>query len=152
MPMLVETGDTVRLRFEDIAMGPFVWAKADLAPGADGGAPAEITMSESGRVGRYAQLPATPPPTLEAGAGLIGRYTAPDIAGGAVIAVDGDALVMTVNDDVGQGRFPLTALSDKTFFAASPLMPGMNTVLTVTADGFHLTGGRTRHLAFTRTA
>lgn len=152
MPMLVETGDTVRLRFEDIAMGPFVWAKADLAPGPDGGAPAAITMSESGRTASYQRLPATPPPTLTAGAGLVGRYTAPDLAGGAVIAVDGEALMMTVNDDLAHGRFPLTALSDKVFLAASPLMPGMFTVLTVTADGFHLTGGRTRHLAFTRAA
>jgi CubicO group peptidase (beta-lactamase class C family) len=154
MPILRDEGDVLRIAFEDIAMGPFVWKVADLAADAAGGAPEAIDMAETGRVLRFGKLPAKPPATLEAGAALVGRYRSVDLNADGTVTVEADKLLLAVQAQTGRTVYELEALSDIVFSARSAAIPGFALSVTVLPEGagFHISGGRTRHILFSPVA
>lgn len=154
MPVLRDAGDAFRIGFEHLALGPLVWAKADLAADAQGKAPATITISECGTQSIYTRVDGPAPDAATAAAVLAGAYRCADLDADAVIALADGALTLTIEAGYGASIMPLTPLADTLLLAGIAAMPGMAIGMTVLADGsgFILTGIRTRHLRFVRTA
>jgi hypothetical protein len=154
MPVLRDAGDTFRIGFEDLALGPLVWAKADLAADAEGMAPATLTISECGYPAIYTRVDGPAPDAATAAAALAGTYRSADLnADGAIVLVDG-VLKLTIEAGYGETEMPLTPVADNLLLAGVAAMPGMAVGMTVLDDGsgFILTGIRTRHLRFVRAA
>lgn len=156
VPLLVDDGDTLRLRFEDAVLGHFAWSKGDLAPGTDGAAPATLAFTDAGVPDQLDLLPSTPPDTLKAGRALLGRYHCEDLGAAATIAVEGSQLVLRLSGDYGQNALALTAVSADAFIARAldPLNPSA-LGLTVCRQrrqvvGVKLSSGRARRLHFER--
>jgi hypothetical protein len=154
MPILRDEGEILRIGFEDCAMGPFVWKVADLAADADGNAPAFLDFSETGRVLRCVKLPATPPATLDVGAGLVGRYHCADLAAEGEISIVDGKLVATMQARYGRSVATIAAIGETAFTVDAGVMPGFSLGLTALPDsaGFLINSGRTRHLLFTPVA
>lgn len=155
-PMAVprDEGDTFRIGFEDFALGPIVFAKADLAPDGEGKAPATLAVSECGTPAIFSRVDGPAPDVEAAAAALAGDYRCPDAnAAGAIALVDG-ALKLTIEAGYGANEMPLTPLADNLLLAGLAAMSGMAVGMTVLPDGtgFILTGIRTRHLRFVRAA
>ena len=153
---LHEVGATVRLNFEDVAIGPMVFDTAALAT--SGSAPAELTVSEGGNAERFLRLPETAPVLREAGQGLLGSYRAHDLDADARVEFDGDALHLKVFGAFGVNALSLEALSGDVFSwkAVDEMLP-LRGVLTVERDsavitGFRIDTSRTRHIWFERRA
>jgi CubicO group peptidase (beta-lactamase class C family) len=153
MPVLRDEGDILRIGFEDVAMGPFVFATADLAA-VDGQAPATLRMSETGRVKHFTKLPATPPTVADVAAAWVGRWHSHDLGAEATVTLADDTLTLRVQAAHGSTAYKLEPLSDRVAKAASTAVPGFSLSCTLDADGkgFIMTGGRSRHIAFQRVA
>lgn len=152
-------GDELQLRFETGAHSHLCLRAADLAPQADGQAPATLEIRDAGRAEHLVRLPETPPPALVAGAALMGHWVSHDLAATAEIAAEGDALVLRLRGDYSAHRtLRLTPLADGVFAVGEPDMPMLRLVLSRDNEGgpqgrrFFLNGLRTRHLAFVRAA
>jgi CubicO group peptidase (beta-lactamase class C family) len=154
MPILRDEGEILRIGFEDAAMGPFVWKVADLAADADGNAPAFLDFSETGRVVRCAKLPATPPATLDVGAGLVGRYRSDDLAADVEITIVDGKLTATMQARYGYTVATIDALGETAFAVNAGAVPGFVIGLTALPDGagFVLNSMRTRNMRFTPVA
>ena len=151
---LHEVGATVRLNFEDVAIGPMVFDTAALAT--SGSAPAELTVSEGGNAERFLRLPETAPALREAGQALLGSYRAHDLDADARVEFDGDALHLKVFGAFGVNALSLEALSGDVFSwkAVDEMLP-LRGVLTVERDSAEITGfridtSRSRHIWFER--
>ncbi|WP_375507497.1 histidine--tRNA ligase, partial [uncultured Caballeronia sp.] len=62
-----------------IGLGPYVWAKTDLAPDADGNAPGLLRSQISGDVEFLERLPSAPPDIAQLAPALLGRYRCDDL-------------------------------------------------------------------------
>ena len=155
-PMAVprDEGETFRIGFEDFALGPIVFAKADLAPDSEGKAPATLSISECGNPATFTRVDGPAPDIEAAAAALAGAYRSPDANADAAIALVDGALKLTIEAGYGAIDMPLTPLADNLLLAGLAAMSGMAVGMTVLPDGtgFILTGMRTRHLRFVRTA
>jgi hypothetical protein len=155
---LRDEGDLLRLGLEDLAMGPLSWGADAFASGPDGKAPQSIPMHESGRQVLFARLPETRPSTLDAGQAIAGLFHCKDLDADAKVSFEGDKLVLRILGGEGTGIVELTALSDCVFAGAvQSLAPGYGCCLMAMspggfADGFFISTGRTRKLAFERRA
>jgi CubicO group peptidase (beta-lactamase class C family) len=153
-PLLRDEGQTLRIGFEDLAMGPFVLRVTDLAAGADGKAPAVLPFSESGRALRLKRLPARPPATATAGQALLGRYRSADLDAEATIAFEGEVLTLRMRGGYGSRHIVLAAASAQVFrmtiqdeqlpSTSALVVEGLGDGVT----GFRFSTGRARGLHF----
>lgn len=154
-PVLRDDAERLFVGFEDLAMGPFAFHKADLAA-VQGGAPTQLRWTECGLPEDFALLPKVAPDTAHAAAELLGRYTSADLTADAEMVLQDGRLILRWKSSYGCRQWQLTPLSDAVFtaIAIDPLMPD-RTAITVLRDagrvtGFHLSTGRTRRLQFDR--
>lgn len=158
IPLLQEERDSLRLAFEETAMGPFVFSKSSLKPRPAGRPPEFIEISECGRVERYRLLPMKPPSTARIGASLVGRYWSADLNTWAAIAFEEGELVMRLQGGYGNLVYDLTAASSTVLYATvRGMTPPVQLPLTVSrtsgqVSSFQLSSGRTRGLHFERMA
>ena len=151
---LHEVGATLRLNFEDVAVGPMVVNIADLAT--SGTAPTELMISEGGNAERFVRLPETAPALREAGQALVGRYRAHDLAADASVEFDGDSLLLKTFGSFGVNSAALEAFSADVFGwkATDETLPlrGVLTVERVAGQvaGFRVDTSRSRHIWFER--
>jgi D-aminopeptidase len=156
---LRDPGDELQLGFETGAHSHLCLRGADLAPQADGQAPATLEIRDGGHAEQLVRLPETPPPALAAGAALLGHWVSHDLAATAEIAAEGDALVLRLRGDYSAQRsLRLSPFAEGVFGVDDPDMPMLHLVLSRDDEGgprarrFFLNGPRTRHLAFVRSA
>ena len=148
---LRDEGETLRLGFEDIAMGPYTLRTADIADRAD--APATLEMTESGHVLRLEVLPDTAP--ADAVAPLAGRWRAADLAADAIVLQQDGAWMLRIFGQYAVNEMVLEALSDDVVGLAHPVHPQLRGALSVTrrdgvVTGFRVDSGRTRGMRFER--
>jgi CubicO group peptidase (beta-lactamase class C family) len=144
------------LDFNRVATGPYRVAIGPLAAGAT--APLTLAFDDAGTPQTLERLPA-PPPLDGAGAALVGRYRAHDLAADVLIAFEGDALVARIAGQFGPSVLALTAFSPDLFGwkFVGDLAP-LGGTLRVERDerdggavsGLRLNTLRTRHLHFQR--
>ena len=105
-------GERLRLNLlEDRSGGPYEL----VLPASLEQAPATLTMSEGGNSEVFHLLPQVPPPTLDAGAALIGHYRGNDLNAEAEIAIEGDALLLKIYGEYGTNVMDLQAFSAELF-------------------------------------
>lgn len=159
VPLREMQGSTVLgLAFQDMAMGPLTVQAADLA-GEGGEVPSVLALAEAGHIERYERLPATAPSGAEAGAALIGRYRAADLAADAEVSLDGDKLQLVVFGAAAPNLMLLQPWSSEVFAVsvAGTNLP-LRGVVSVERDSsghiaaFRINTGRTRHMRFVRLA
>jgi CubicO group peptidase (beta-lactamase class C family) len=157
LPILWETGDVLRVGFEDAALGPLEFQRAELS--GSGEPPRSLGYRESGRFETLTRVDDVQPVLAEAGAPLPGRYRSHDLDAEAQIAFEGDELVIRIRGDYsGTRRFTLKAWSATAFEMIDPEQPagGMFAVTAENAGGvtqrFWLNGVRARRVAFDRVA
>ncbi|WP_219211489.1 serine hydrolase domain-containing protein [Variovorax boronicumulans] len=154
---LRDEGDSLRIGFEDMAMGPLVLRTAQLA--AEGAAPPSIDFSEAGHVERFERLPDTPPAPSDAGAPLVGRYRSHDMDAEARVSFEGEQLYLTLFGAHGSNRIALRPFSHDVFGweeRESALPHKERGVLNVErrggeVAGFRMNTSRTRRMWFERT-
>jgi hypothetical protein len=155
-PILRDRGEVIGFRMEEAGLGPVEIRVADLAPGADGGAPAELAISDTGTVERFELLPAAAPTVADASPPLLGRYRCHDLNADAQIAFEGEAFVLRIFGSLAGRAFAIQPYSDVAFglTALDPMMPGFH-AMTVETPGarvqsFRVSSGRARRLQFVR--
>jgi hypothetical protein len=155
-PVLIDDGQTLRLGFERVVMGPFVWQVTDLAATPEGGAPSRLPMTDGGVPDVLELLPTTPPDTVKAGRLLRGRHHCADLGATATIAFKGEDLMLHLVGEYGVHMMTVQALSP-TVFTARPVDRTLPFGYGITlrrqgrqVTGFDLGSGRTRQLRFTR--
>jgi hypothetical protein len=156
MPILRDTGETLQAGFEDVALGPLVFRTADLAPDADGKAPATLPFGESGEFETLARLPdQLPPPTCRS-QDLVGRYVSHDLGAEARIELAGEKLLLKLKGEFGPWReFAVTPYSASAFGLQETGLPGASLALTTEqahglVESFRIESIRVRHLQFLR--
>jgi CubicO group peptidase (beta-lactamase class C family) len=156
LPVLRDTGDTLRAGFEDVALGPLVLPTADLAPGPDGGAPARLSFGETGHFEILERLPESPPPPALRKDDLVGRFASHDLGAEARIEwVDGK-LLFRLKGEFGPWReFAVTPYSETAFGLQETGYPGGCLAMTAeqpqgTVESFRVESIRVRHLQFLR--
>lgn len=157
MPVpLHDTGESIRLGFEDMAAMPIECATTDL-PAAGDAAPESLAVKLGGNLRLLDKLPEPPPPNRIAGVALAGRYRSADLAVDAEVTLDGETLTMRVQGDAPAVRYQLQALDADVFAWEMLDLPGppMKGLLDVHREGgavrgFHLQTSRTRQLWFAR--
>jgi CubicO group peptidase (beta-lactamase class C family) len=142
---------TLRLGFEDVAMGPYVLERSVL----DGQltAPDTIEIAESGWKRQLELLPDNAP--LDAAAPLAGRYRSQDLDANAVIVRENDTWKLRIFGVHGMNDLVFEPLSANVFGVTHPELAKMRLVLTADRDGdrvheFFIHSGRTRHMRFER--
>ena len=148
---LREEGDTLRLGFEDIAMGPSTVRTADIAGKVQ--APATLEMTESGHVLRLDLLPDAAPP--EAVACLQGRWRAPELDADAVVVSVEGRWMLRVFGRYAVNEMVLEAISDEVVGVTHPRMPQLRAALSIdrrdgAVVGLRVSTGRTRGMRFER--
>jgi len=152
----MQGGALLGLAFQDLAMGPLTMQVADLA-GEGQQAPSVLALAEAGHVERYERLPATPPSVAEAGAALIGRYRAADLAADAQVQLDGEQLQLRVFGAAAPNLLLLQPWSSEVFGVSVPgtQLP-LRGVLSAERDAagriaaFRIDTPRTRQMRFVR--
>jgi hypothetical protein len=126
---------------------------ADLAA-VDGGAPATLRITETGRVKHFTRLPAAPPAVADVASAWVGRWHSHDMAADAAATLAEDKLTLRVQGPYGSTHYTLEPLSGTVAKAGSSALPGFSVSCTLADDGnsFIMTGGRSRHVAFQRVA
>ena len=148
---LRDEGETLRLGFEDVAMGPYVLERSAL----DGQptAPDTIEIAESGWKRQLQLLPDEP--SLDVAAALAGRYRSHDLDADAVIVRENDTWKLRIFGVHGMNDLAFEPLSANVFGVTHPELAKMRLVLTTEGDGgrvqaFFVHSGRTRHMRFAR--
>ncbi|MCO7597471.1 MULTISPECIES: serine hydrolase domain-containing protein [Pseudomonas] len=151
---LTDDGDTLRIGFQELAVGPLSLPVAQLADLQQ--APASLEFSEGGHAEVFERLPAKAPSVAQVGAALVGDYHAPDLGADAQIRFDGDVLNLYVHGAHAVSVMPLEAFSSEVFGLKSQV-PALSLygVLNIERQdgrvtGFNLNTMRTRHLQFER--
>jgi CubicO group peptidase (beta-lactamase class C family) len=150
VPMRDE-GATLRLGFEDIAMGPFTLRTADIADLAE--APATLEMTESGHVLRLELLPGSAP--ADAIAPLAGRYRAADLAADAQVLREDGHWKLRIFGQYAVNEFALAPLSADVAALSHAVHPQLRAALSMTrrdgaVSGFRVDSARTRGMRFER--
>ena len=151
---LHDAGKDLRLRFEDLAIGPIVVETSALAT--SGEAPAKLEISESGNAETFVKLPANAPKLKAAGQPLVGRYRAPDLDADAEITLADDKLELKVYGSMGLNTMLLEPFSNDSFGWKIPdAMLPLRGSLTVDRKGGRVKGlridtSRSRHIWFER--
>jgi D-aminopeptidase len=148
---LRDEGDTLRLGFEDIAMGPFTLRSADIADRAE--PPPMLEMTESGHVLRLELLPESAPAGVLAS--LAGRYRAADLSADAVVVQEEDGWKLRIFGRYAVNELALEALSADVVGLAHAVHPQLRGALSIDrrdglVTGFRVSSGRTRGLRFER--
>jgi CubicO group peptidase (beta-lactamase class C family) len=157
-PIIRDEGHQLRVAFEDVAMGPFIYPVAELAAGPDGQAPASFTFTESGLVTRFVRLPAEAPATAEAGRALQGRWRSRDLDATATIAFEGEVLTMRMQGGYGSRHIVLDAVSSAVFrmTVRDEMLPSTSALIAERQGdevvGFRFGSARARGLHFERLA
>jgi D-aminopeptidase len=156
LPILRDRGEVIGFRMEEAGLGPVEIRVADLAPAPDGGAPAELVVTETGTSERFKLLPATAPTASVASKSLLGRYRCHDLNADAQIAFEGEQLVLRIFGSLAGRPFAIQPYSDAAFglTALDPMMPGFH-AMTIEApssrvESFRVSAGRARRLQFVR--
>ncbi|QPF72366.1 serine hydrolase [Roseateles sp. DAIF2] len=149
---LRDEGEALRLRIQDLAIGPLEMPSQALA----GEPPDTLLFSEGGHAERAQRLPSPPPSLAEAGSALVGRYLAPDLDAEATMAFEGERLLLRVAGHYGTTSMTLDAYASDVFGwqMEDPFLPLRGT-LNVQREagrviGFQLDTWRTRGLRFDR--
>jgi D-aminopeptidase len=109
-PIALHDGEKyLRLAAEEIAVGPFLIEKADVADKEE--PPSRLQILEGEVQLDFALVPDTRPETAVAGASLTGRYRCADIGGSATIGFDGENLVMHITGTVARNTLILKPLT-----------------------------------------
>jgi len=148
---LRDEGGTLRLGFEDIAMGPYTLRTADLADRAE--PPAVLEMTESGHVLRLHLLPEAAP--ADALAPLAGRYRAADLDADAVVVQEDDGWKLRIFGRHGLNELAIEPLSADVAALAHAVHPQLRGALSIArrhgaVTGFQVDSGRTRGMRFER--
>ncbi|MDE2369073.1 MAG: serine hydrolase [Burkholderiales bacterium] len=148
---LRDEGETLRLGFEDIAMGPYTLRTADIAGGAE--APATLEITESGHRLQLERLPQPAP--ADAVAPLAGRYRAADLDADAVVVLEDGLWKLRIFGHHAPHEMLLQALSADVCALADPLHPQLRGALSVerrdgAVSGFRVDSGRSRRVRFER--
>ncbi len=148
---LRDEGDTLRLGFEDIAMGPYALRTADIADRP--APPATLEMTESGHVLRLELLPDAAP--ADAIAPLAGRWHAADLDADAVIALEDGTWTLRIFGQYAVNVLALEPLSADVVGLAHPVHPQLRGALSIdrhegVVTGFRVDSGRTRGMRFER--
>jgi CubicO group peptidase (beta-lactamase class C family) len=157
-PILRDEGQHLRVAFEDVAIGPFIFPVAELAAGHDGKAPASFTLTESGVASRFKRLPAKPPATAKVGQALLGGWRSQDLDATATIAFEGDVLTMRMQGGYGQRHIVLDAVSASVLRmnVRDALLPSTSALIVERQDGkvvgLRFSTARARGLHFERIA
>jgi D-aminopeptidase len=150
---LRDEGETLRLGFEDIAMGPFTVRTAAIADQAE--APRTIEMTESGHVMRMELLPESAP--ADALEPLAGRYRAHDLDADATVLQEDGKWRLRVFGRYALNELLLEPLSNDVAALTHPAQPQLRAALSIdrrngAIAGFRIDSGRTRGMRFERTA
>jgi len=148
---LRDEGETLRLGFEDIAMGPFTLRTADIADRTE--APPTLEMTESGHVLRLELLPESAP--AQALAPLAGRYRAADLDADAVLLQEDGGWKLRIFGQYAVNELALEALSADVVGLSHAVHPQLRAVLAInrregSVSGFRVDSGRTRGMRFER--
>ena len=155
-PLLTDTGDALRIGFEQIGLGPYVWAKPDLAPDADGNAPGLLRSEISGDVEFLERLPSSPPDIAQLAQALLGRYRCDDLDTDAEIVSLDSAVQLLLRGGYSATRaLSLEPLSSIAFSAVEVDAPWDRYVLSierpnVAAASFWIDTLRARRVQFRR--
>lgn len=151
---LTDAGDTLRIGFQELAVGPLslpVTQLADLQQ-----APASLEFSEGSHAEVFERLPAQAPSLAQVGAALVGDYHAADLGADALIRFDGEVLNLYVHGAHAVSVMPLEAFSTDVLGLKSQV-PALSLygILNIERQdgrvtGFTLDTMRTRHLQFER--
>jgi hypothetical protein len=149
---LRDEGETLRLGFEDIAMGPFTLRTADIADRAE--APTTLELTESGHVLRLELLPESAP--ADAVAPLAGRYRAADLDADAVVVQEDGGWKLRIFGQYAVNELALEALSAEVAGLSHAVHPQLRGALSIdrrdgSVSGFRVDSGRTRGMRFERT-
>lgn len=150
---LRDEGDTLRLGFEDIAMGPYTLRTGDIADQAE--APATLELTESGHVLRLELLPDTAPD--DAVAPLAGAWHSADLDADAVVVQEEGAWKLRIFGRYDLNEMVLEALSADVVALAHPVHHQLRGALSIdrrdgVVTGFRVDSGRTRGMRFERRA
>jgi CubicO group peptidase (beta-lactamase class C family) len=155
-PLLRDEGSVLRVGFEDVVIGPFVWRVDDLRPTAAGDAPTIIPMTESGYPLTMRRLPARATSLASAERLLAGHYRCHDLNADATVSMENDVLVLRIVGSLGMLRLAVQPLS-QSLVALKGLdepQPAHYAATLVAAGGrataFRMNSMRTRHLLFER--
>jgi hypothetical protein len=157
-PIFRDEGPQLRVAFEDVAMGPFIYPVAGLAAGPNGQAPASFMFTESGMTTRFKRLPAKAPATAKAGQALVGHFRSRDLDATATIAFEGDVLSMRMQGGYGIRHIVLEAVSSTVFrmTVRDELLPSTSALVVERQGGavvgFRFGSARARGLHFVRVA
>lgn len=145
----------LRLAAEEIAVGPFLIEKADIADKAE--PPSHLEVFEGEVRIDFELVPDVRPALSLAGASLVGSYRCPDIGGNATIAFEGESLLMHVSGTVARNTLILKPLTLDLFEWTCPanMQVPMAGVLCVERDAagvriLRINTWRTRNLRFER--
>ena len=148
---LRDEGDTLRLGFEDIAMGPYTLRTSAIADRAE--APTSFELTESGHAMTLELLPDAAP--ADALAGLAGRYRAADLDADAIVVQEEDVLKLRVFGQFAVNEMTLEPLAADVAGLANTAHPHLRAALSIDRQGGGVTGfrvdsGRTRGMRFER--
>lgn len=153
-PVLYDLGDRIGTRFEDLAMGPFVFCKDELRASQAGAAPPTLVIAESGTPQEFHLLPADLPDDNDPKA-LIGRYRCVDLDCEAAISFD-SRLAMRFAGGFGTRELDLDFVSEDVLSvtAKDPVAPTRYAMTLVREGtnvcGFHVSTNRARQIEFER--
>ena len=142
VPLREEEGGALCLDFNRVATGPY-----RIEPGAAD----TLRFTDAGATTLLTRLPA-PPPLAECGPRLLGPYRAHDLGADAVIAFEGEALLLWIAGEYGPTVLRLTPLAAGLFgwkFEGA-LAPLGGTLRVEPGGDLRLNTLRTRHLRFER--
>ena len=151
---LRDEGDTLRIGFEDIAIGPLQVATAQLADRAE--APARIELREAGTPWQFERLPQEAPALADVAGPLLGRYRCDDLDADAHVRWSGEALHLVVKGPFATNALVLEAFSSDVFgFSANSATLPLRGTVRAERDGARvarlvLDTARSRHVVFGR--
>jgi D-aminopeptidase len=158
LPALRDEGQHLRIRYEDVGLGPFELKVSDLRPGPDGSPPKTLPVSDCGLVRLCRRLPARQPATAKAGVPLLGRFRCDDLDADGTIAFEGRELTLRLRGGWGTRHIVLEAAASDCFKMTwrDELDPATS-ALVLTQESGQVTGFkfntlRSRHLHFVRVA
>lgn len=149
---LSEDAGALRLDFNRSATGPY---RIAIAPLEGGVAPPTVSFEDAGSTTILARLPQALP-LLHGGRALVGRYRAHDLGADAVLAFEGETMVLRIAGEFGPSVLHLTPLSDTLFawkFGGELAPLGGTLCVERRSDrvgGLRINTLRTRHLHFER--